>query len=157
MTSSINSRTTIHRDIIHLQDRIYKTNFNRKRSNLITKSDDFIDIQRRIFLSNNDIRKQSKRYCFDQKFSISRNNQVYWHSNSLHQRESDRRIHRLDLRVHRSNDSEWIDKIIDQKQIDSISRRFKDWIIIFSTQRLRDNNFWKFNQRFSRQSSVKVK
>ncbi len=72
---------------------------------MITKSDDSIDMRRRIFSDDDDIRKQSNRYRFDQKFSISRTNQVHRYSNSLHQRKSDRRIHRLNLRVYRSNDN----------------------------------------------------
>ncbi len=72
---------------------------------MITKSDDLTDMRRRIFSDDNDIRRQSERYCFDQKFSISRTNQAHRHSNSLHQRKNDRRIHRLNLRVYRLNDN----------------------------------------------------
>ncbi len=66
--------TTIHRDIIYLRDRIYETNSNRKRSDLIIKSDNSVDMRRWIFSNDDDIREQSKRFCFDQKFSISRTN-----------------------------------------------------------------------------------
>jgi hypothetical protein len=66
--------TIINRDIINLWNRIHETNFNCEKSNLITKSDDSINMWRRIFSNNNNIRKQSKRYYFDQKFSISRTN-----------------------------------------------------------------------------------
>jgi hypothetical protein len=135
--------TTIHRDIIYLWNRIYETNFNRKKNHLITKLDASADIRRRIFSDDNDIRRQSERYCFDQKFSISRTNQAHRYSNSLHQRESDRRIHRLNLRAHRSNDNWRFDKIINQRQICSVSRCFKNRIIILSASRLRDNNLWK--------------
>jgi hypothetical protein len=156
MTSSVIFKTTIHRDIIHLRDRIYETNFNRKRSDLITKSDDSIDMRRRIFSDDNDIRRQSKRYCFNQKFSISRTNQAHRYSNSLHQKDSDRRFHRLNLRVYRLNDSWRFDKIINQRQICSVSRRFKNRIIIFFQQSVwatticenlsmsRDSNLWEF-------------
>ncbi len=135
--------TTIHRDIIYLRDWIYETNFNRKKSDLITKSDDSVDIRRRIFSNDDDIREQSKRYCFDQKFSISRTNQAHRYSNSLHQKENDRRIHRFNLRVHRSNDNWRSDKIINQRQICSVSRRSRNRIIIVSTKRFRDSNLWK--------------
>ncbi len=66
--------TTIYRDIIYLWNRIYETNFNDKKNHLIIKSDDLIDMQRRIFSSSDDVRKQLKRYYFCQKFSISRAN-----------------------------------------------------------------------------------
>ncbi len=124
--------TTTHRDIIYLWDRIYETNSSRKRSHLITKSDNAVNMWRRIFSDDNDIREQSERHCFDQKFSVSRTNQAHRYSNSLHQRESDRRIHRLNLRVYRSNDSWRSDKITCQKQICSISRRSKDRVAILS-------------------------
>jgi hypothetical protein len=137
-------KTTIHRDIIHLRDRIYQTNSSRKRSDLITKSDDSIDMRRRIFSDDNDIREQSKRYYFSQKFSISRTNQAHRYSNSLHQKENDRRFHRLNLRVYRSNDSWRSDKIINQKQICSVSRRFRNRITTL------------LNKAFSRQQSVRV-
>jgi hypothetical protein len=134
--SLLATETTIHRDIIYLRDQIYKTNSNRKRSDLITKSDDSVDMRRRIFSDDNNIREQSKRYCSDQKFSISRTNQAHRYSNSLHQRKNDRRIHRFNLRVCRSNDSWRFDKITNQRQICSISRRSKNRIIIVSTKRL---------------------
>ncbi len=163
---------TIHRDIIYLWDRIYETNLNDKRSNLITKSDDSVDMRRRIFSNDNDIREQSKRYCSDQKFSISRTNQAHRYSNSFHQRKSDWRIHRLNLRVYRSNDNWWSDKIINQRQICSVSRCFRNRVIIFSSlnktfswqqfvriyQMFRDNNLWKSINALrdsNRQSSVK--
>ncbi len=153
--------TTIHRDIIYLRDRIYETNSNRKRSDLITKSDDSADMRRRIFSDDDDIREQSKRYCFDQKFSISRANQAHRYSNSLHQRKNDRRIHRFNLRVYRSNDNWQFDKIISQRQICSVSRCFRDRVAILSAKRLRDNNLWKSINSSSlsspRQWFVKVK
>ncbi len=62
-------------------------------------------MRRRIFSSDDDIREQSERYCSDQKFSISRTNQAHRYSNLFHQRENDRKIHRFNLRVYRSNDS----------------------------------------------------
>jgi hypothetical protein len=37
-------------------------------------------MQRRIFSHDDDIREQLKRYCFDQKFSISRTNQAHRYS-----------------------------------------------------------------------------
>ncbi len=145
-------KTLINRDIVYLRDRIHKTNVNCQRNYLITKSDDSIDERRRILSNDNDIQEQSKRHCFDKKFSISRTNKAHQYSNSLHQRKSDRRFYRLNLRVYRSNDNWWFDKIINQKQIYSISRRFKNRIIIFSTtcfvkvyQRFRDNDLWKLN------------
>ncbi len=150
--------TTIHHDTIYLWDRIYETNFNRKESYLITKSDDSADMRRRIFSDDNDIREQSKRYCSDQKFSISRTNQAHWHSNSLHQRKNDRKIHRLSLRVYRSNDSWRFDKIINQKQICSVSRCFRNRIAIssfsLSARRSRDSNLWKFINSFFRNSNL---
>ncbi len=137
--------TTIHRDIIYLWNQIYETNFNRKRNHLITKFDDSVDIRRRIFLNDNDIREQSERYCSDQELSISRTNEAHRYSNSFHQRKSDRKMHRLNLRVYWSNDSWRSDKIINQRQICSISRRSKNRISLDSTKRLRDNNLWKLN------------
>jgi hypothetical protein len=97
-----------------------------KKSYLITKLDDSVDIRRRIFSDDDDIRKQSECYRFDRKFSVSRTNQAHRYSNSLHQRKSDRRIHRLSLRVYQSNDSWRFNKIINQRQICSVSRRSKN-------------------------------
>jgi hypothetical protein len=147
--------------------------FNRKKSDLITKSDDSIDMRRRIFSNDNDIRKQSKRYCFNQKFSISRTHQAHRYSHSLHQRENDRRFHRLNLRVYRLNDNWRFDKIINQRQICSISRRSKDRIIISLSKALSRQQSVRFYQCLataiceslsrlllsssSRQSSMKVK
>jgi hypothetical protein len=79
--------TIIYRDIIHLRNRIYETNFNRKKNDLITKSDDSVDMRCRIFSDVNDIQEQSKRYCFNKKFSISRPNQAHRYLNSLHQKK----------------------------------------------------------------------
>jgi hypothetical protein len=135
---------TIHRDIIYLRNRIYEINLNRKKSDLITRSNDSINMRRRIFSNDDDIQRQSKDYCFDQKLLISRTNQAHRYLNSLHQRKSDRRIHRFNLRVYWSNESWRSDKIINQRQICSISRRFKDRIAIVSAKRLRDSNSWKF-------------
>ncbi len=70
-------KTLINRDIVHLRDRIHKTNINYQKNYLITKFDDSIDVRRRILSDDNDIRKQLKRHCFDQKFSISRTNKVH--------------------------------------------------------------------------------
>ncbi len=106
-------------------------------------------MRRRIFSNDDDIREQSKRYCFDQILSISRTNQVHRYLNSFHQRESDRRIHRFNLRVYRSNDNWRFDKIINQRQIRSISRRFRDRIAIVSAKRLRDSNLWESINEFS--------
>jgi hypothetical protein len=72
-------------------------------------------------------------------------NQAHRYSNSFHQRKNDWRIHRFNLRVYRSNDNWRSDKIINQRQICLISRRFKNRIIIISTKRFRDNNLWKLN------------
>ncbi len=91
---------TIHRDIIYLRNRIYEINLNRKKSDLITRSNDSINMRRRIFSNDDDIQRQSKDYCFDQKLLISRTNQAHRYLNSLHQRKSDRRIHRFNLRVY---------------------------------------------------------
>jgi hypothetical protein len=77
------------------------------------------------------------------KNSVSRTNQAHRYSNSLHQRESDRRIHRFSLRVYQSNDSWRSEKIINQRQICSVSRRSKDRIAIVSAERLRDSNLWE--------------
>ncbi len=126
--------TTIHRDIIYLWDRIYETNSSRKENHLITKSDDSVDIRRRIFSDDDDIRKQSKRYCFDQKFSVSRTNQAHRYSNSLHQKKSDWRIYWSVLRAHRSNDNWRFNQITDQKQIRSVSRCIKNRINHLVTQ-----------------------
>jgi hypothetical protein len=136
--------TTIYRDIIDLRNRIYETNFNRKRNDLITKFNDLIDMQRRIFSNDDNIREQSKHYYSDQKFSISRTNQAHRYSNSLHWRKSDRRIHRFNLRNYRSNDNWRFNKIINQRQICSISRCSKNRIITFLAKRLRDNNLLEF-------------
>ncbi len=99
---------------------------------------------RRIFSDDNNIRKQSRSYCFNQEFSVSRTNKAHWYSNSLHQRKNDRRFHRFNLRIHRSNDNWRSDTIINQRQICSISRRFKNRISTFSTKTFRDSNLWKF-------------
>jgi hypothetical protein len=96
----------------------------------------------------NNIRRQSRRHCSDQEFSVSRTNKAHQYSNSLHQRESDRRFHRLSLRAHRSNDNWRSDKIINQRQICSVSRRFKNRIITLSAKTFRDNNLWKFIKCF---------
>jgi hypothetical protein len=135
--------TTIHRDIIYLRNRIYETNFSCKRSDLTTKLDDSVDMQRRIFSDDDNIRKQSKRYCFDQKFSVSRTNQAHRYSHSLHQRKSDWRVYWSVLRAHRLNHSWRFNQITDQKQIRSVSRCFRNWII--ST--FRDNDLWKLDKQ----------
>jgi hypothetical protein len=70
-------------------------------------------------------------------------------------KKNDRRFHRFNLCVYRSNDNWRFNKIFNQKQIYSISRRFKNWIITLSRKRLRDNNLWKFIIA-SRQQSVKI-
>ncbi len=72
---------------------------------------------RRIFSSDNDIREQSKCYCSDQKFSISRSNQAYRYSNSLYQKKSRRQIDRSNLHTYEANDNRRFNQIIDQKQV----------------------------------------
>jgi hypothetical protein len=72
---------------------------------MITKFTDSIHLRYRLFSSRNNLRKQSKRHCFDQKFSVSRSNQTHRHSNSLHQKKNDRRIDRFNLRTHETNDN----------------------------------------------------
>jgi hypothetical protein len=124
--------TTTHRDIIYLWNRIYEINFNRKKNHLITKFNDSADMRCRIFSNDNDIREQLKRYCLDQKFLISRTNQAHQYSNSFHQRKNNRKIHQFNLRVYRLNDNWRFEKIINQKQICSISRCFRNRVITFS-------------------------
>ncbi len=67
----------INRDVIYLWDRIHRTNVNRERNYLITKSDDSADMWRPIFSNDNNIREQSKSHCSDQEFSISRTNKAH--------------------------------------------------------------------------------
>jgi hypothetical protein len=129
-------KASINRDVVYLRDRIHRTNVNHKRNYLITKSDDSIDMWRRILSDDNNIRRQSRCHCFDQEFSISRTNKAHRYLNSLHQKESDRRFYRLNLRVYRSNDNWRFDKIISQEQICSISRRFRNRIATLSAKRL---------------------
>jgi hypothetical protein len=57
-----------------LRNRIHRANRRRKENYLTTKSHDSVDMRWRVFLSDNDIRRQSRNHCFDQKFSISRTN-----------------------------------------------------------------------------------
>jgi hypothetical protein len=143
-------KASINRDVVYLRDWIHRTNVNRKRNYLIMKSDDSIDIWRRIFSNDNNIRRQSRRHYFDQEFSISCTNKAHRYSNSFHQRENDRRFHRLNLRFYQSNDNWWSDQIINQRQIYSISRRFRNRIITLSAKDfataicvLRDSNLGK--------------
>ncbi len=42
-------------DIVYLRDQIHKINVNCQKNYLITQFNDSIDVQRRIFLSDNDI------------------------------------------------------------------------------------------------------
>jgi hypothetical protein len=91
--------------------------------------------------------------------ALIKNNQAHRYSNSLHQSKNDRRIHRFNLRVYRSNDNWRFDKIINQKQIRAVSRRSKNRIIIVSAKRLHDSNLWKSINVFlsSRQQFMKAK
>jgi hypothetical protein len=77
-------------------------------------------MRRWIFSDDDDIEKQSKRYCFNQKFSISRTNQTHRYSNSLHWRKMIKKF--IDL----------IDVFIDQMIIDDLTKSLmKDKLIQF--------------------------
>jgi hypothetical protein len=71
------------------------------------------------------------------------------YSNLCHQKENDRKFHRFNLRVYRLNDKWRFNKIINQKQIYSISHRFKNRIIILLTKFFRGNNLWKLINVFA--------
>ncbi len=62
-------------------------------------------------------------------------------------KKSDRRFYRLNWRSHRSNDNWRFDKIINQRQIRSISRRFRNRIATLLTKTSRDSNLWKSIKR----------
>ncbi len=79
---------TINRDFIHLRSRVHRSNSNRQKNHIITKSFDLIDLRCRLFSDDDNLRKQSKRYCIDKEFSVSRSNRAYRYSNSLHQKKS---------------------------------------------------------------------
>ncbi len=64
-------KASINRDVVYLRDWIHKTNVNRKRDYLITKSDDSVDVWRRIFSDDNNIRRQSRRHCFERIFNFT--------------------------------------------------------------------------------------
>ncbi len=103
---------------------------------------------RRIFSNDNDIRRQSRNHCSDQKFSVSRTNKAHRYSNSLYQKKSDRRIYWSVLRAHRSNDSWRFNQITDQRQIRSVSRRSRDWITnSLRFDHFRDSKLWKLNNQ----------
>ncbi len=72
---------------------------------MITKFIDSVHLQCRLSLNHNNLRKQSRNHCSDQEFSISRLNQTHRHSNSLHQKESDRRINRFSLHTYETNNN----------------------------------------------------
>ncbi len=149
-------KMSINRDVIYLRNRIYEINRRRKENYMITKSHDSINMWCRGFSNDNDIRKQSKNYCFDKEFSISRANQTHWHSNSLHQRKNDRRICKFNLRAHRSNDNWRFDQIIDKRQICSISRRIRNRITSFITT-ICESISRILEQQSMNQSSVRIK
>jgi hypothetical protein len=58
-------------------------------------------------------------------------------------KKNDQRIYWSVLRAHRSNDSWRFNQIIDQRQIRSVSRCFKDWIV----DTFCDNDLWKLNNQ----------
>ncbi len=141
-------KTSLDRDIVHLRNRIHKTDVSCQKNYLITKSDDSTDVWRRIFSNDNDIRRQSRDHCSDQKFSVSRTNKAHRYSNSLYQKKSDRRIYWSVLRAHRSDDSWRSNQITDQRQIRSVFRRFRDWIVNSSRfDHSRDSELWKLDNQ----------
>ncbi len=83
-------KTIISRDFIHLRNRVHQSNSNRQESHMITKFIDSVYLRCRLFSNRNNLREQSKNHCFHQEFSVSRLNQAHRHSNSLHQKESNR-------------------------------------------------------------------
>jgi hypothetical protein len=94
----------------------------------------------RLFSSRNNLREQSRSHYSDQEFSVSRSNQAHRHSNSLHQRKSDRRIDRFNLHTHETNDSRWSHKIVNQKQIRSVSNRFRNKIRLVTSNRIKSRD-----------------
>jgi hypothetical protein len=102
---------------------------------MITKSSDSTDLRYRLFSSSDNLREQSKSNRASKEFSVSRSNQAHRYSNSLHQKKSDRRIDRFSVHIHRSNDSRRSDEITDQKQIHSVSSRFRNKIRLATSSR----------------------
>ncbi len=98
-------KATINRDFIHLRNRVHRSNSNRQENYMITKFIDSIHLRCRLFSNRNNLREQSRSHCLDQEFSVSRSNQAHQHSNSFHQKESNRRINRFNLHTHETNDS----------------------------------------------------
>jgi hypothetical protein len=72
---------------------------------MITKSFDLTDLRYRLFSNDDNLREQSKRYCIEKKFSISRSNQAYRYSNSFYQKKNRRRIDQSDLHIYETNDN----------------------------------------------------
>jgi predicted nucleic acid-binding protein len=103
---------------------------------MTTKSSDSADLRYRLFSSSDNLWEQSRNNRADKEFSVSRSNQAHRYSNSLHQTKSDRRIDRFSVHTHRSDDSRRSDKITDQKQIRSVSSRFKDRIRLATSNRI---------------------
>ncbi len=72
---------------------------------MITKFIDLVHLRCQLFSNRSNLREQSRNHRSDQEFSVSRSNQVHRHSNSLHQKESNRRINRFSLHTHEANDN----------------------------------------------------
>ncbi len=87
---------------------------------MITKSFDLTDLRYRLFSNDDNLREQSKRYCINKEFSVSRSNQTYRYSNSFYHKKSRRRIDRSDLHTHETNDSRRFNQIINQKQVRAV-------------------------------------
>jgi hypothetical protein len=95
---------------------------------MITKFSDSIDLRYRLFSNNYNLWEQSRSNHVDKEFSVSRSNQAYRYSNSFHPKKNDRRIDRFSVHIHKSNDNRRFNKITDQKQIRSVSSRFRNRI-----------------------------
>jgi hypothetical protein len=126
----------INRDSIYLRSRVHRSNSNRQENHMTTKFISSVHLRCRLFSDRNNLREQLRSHCSDQEFSVSRSNQAHRHSNSLHQRESDRRINRFSLHTHETDDNRWFNKIINQKQIRSVSNRFKDKIRLITSSQI---------------------
>ncbi len=73
---------------------------------MTTKSTNSAHLRCRLFSDRSNLQEQSRSHCSDQEFSISRSNQAHRHSNSLHQKENDRRINRFNFHIYEANDNE---------------------------------------------------
>jgi hypothetical protein len=65
---------TINRDFIHLRNRVHRSNSNRQENHMTTKFINLVHLRCQLFSSRNNLREQSRNYCSDQEFSISRSN-----------------------------------------------------------------------------------